>query len=121
MRKSIDMGMINEIRELETDAHPDLVSSILKLFLDSMPARVERIKSAIDSGRSDLLQKEAHSFKSSAGNIGANELSLICATLEGLGKSERLEGAAELFAQLRAEILEVQMELHRLPELNKLD
>jgi HPt (histidine-containing phosphotransfer) domain-containing protein len=49
------------------------------------------------------LETAAHSLKSSSSYVGAAELSAICRDLEEIGRSGRLDGAAEKAGQIKAE------------------
>jgi HPt (histidine-containing phosphotransfer) domain-containing protein len=62
-----------------------------------------------------MLEREAHSFLGSCGNIGARRMADLCARLEVLGRSGSTEGAAEIARALEEELVAVRPQLEALP------
>lgn len=63
----------------------------LNLFLDTIDGNAKVIRDAYDSGNIRLYTIKVHSLKSSAGIIGAMELSKLCESLEDAGNREDID------------------------------
>jgi HPt (histidine-containing phosphotransfer) domain-containing protein len=91
----------------------------LKLFLDEVPPRIEKLRNAWQAGNIQEVQRVAHSLKGSAGNIGANALYEICKQLDGMGRSAdghvgSTAKGGELVDALAVEFGRVKTEIDRL-------
>jgi HPt (histidine-containing phosphotransfer) domain-containing protein len=114
----IDITMIDAIRDLQSEEDPDVLASIVSLFLEGMPERLASLKAAIEAGVAKKVQAEAHSMKSSTASLGAAQMSALSRQLEMMGASGQLSEAAATFQKLEAEWSAVQAELRALPEMN---
>jgi HPt (histidine-containing phosphotransfer) domain-containing protein len=112
----LDPAVLESLRQLTPPGEPDVLKEVLQLFLDDVPARVERLRSAWQGGDAVAVQRAAHSLKGSAGNIGAADLLGVCRQLDELGRSGDLSKAAPLVTALDAEFSRVQFEIKRLIE-----
>lgn len=88
----IDQALLDELRLVLEDEFGDLI----KAFLDDSADRIVALRQQYDSKDWHQLSRTAHSFKGSAGNIGAQELSNLCMLLEeqakdGLSSSEMID------------------------------
>lgn len=84
----INMEIIASLRELGGDDDPGLVVELIDLYLQDAPERIREIQEAIAGEDFDLLERAAHTLKSSSANIGALGLSSMCAELEGLARTK---------------------------------
>jgi HPt (histidine-containing phosphotransfer) domain-containing protein len=89
----LDRRTIESLRDLERQGSSNLVKRIVRLYLDSVPALLEELRLAIQSGDPDRMGKAAHSLKSGSGNVGALHLLELCKEVETLGRSGTI-GAA---------------------------
>ena len=71
----------------------DAVESMLELYLDDAPGRMEALHAAAAEGEAETLAKAAHAFKSAAATIGAGQLAASLSTIESLSKEDDIEGA----------------------------
>lgn len=110
----LDPIVIESLRQLTPPGEPDVLKEVLQLFLDDVPGRIERLRTACQTGNAVELHRAAHSLKGSAGNIGARDLLAVCRQLDELGKSGDVSGAQSLVASLDAEYSRVETEIHRL-------
>jgi HPt (histidine-containing phosphotransfer) domain-containing protein len=115
--KTMDLEMIDSIRELKSAEDPDIVAVVVTTFLESLSARMGEIKNAIQSADPSALEDETHSLKSSSALLGGVRMTLICAELEKKGRAKRFDGALKLFSSLHASATEFKGELEKLPEL----
>lgn len=89
------MEIIESLRELGGDDDPGLVFELIDLYLEDAPERIGEIKQALENDDFDLLERAAHTLKSSSANIGALGLSSICADLEALARTNEVANAAD--------------------------
>jgi HPt (histidine-containing phosphotransfer) domain-containing protein len=108
----LDEAVIQSLMSVDDDG--SLMQEIVATFLRIAPARLTAIKKAA-RGHAAQLEREAHSFLGSCGNIGASRMAEICARLEVLGRSGSTEGAADLARTLEEELARVRPELEALP------
>lgn len=97
--KHLDLDVLDELKVVMGDDFPLLIET----FVGDSGPRLEQIGAAIASGDADALRRSAHSFKGSAGNMGARELAALCQQLESLGRDGRVDGAAGLLDAARRE------------------
>ena len=69
----------------------ELIPRLLRRFAEESPLAVERMRSAAQIAKSDVLELEAHSLKGSAGTLGAVHLMAACQALEFAAKEGRSE------------------------------
>ena len=114
MEPALDPAVLNTLRQLTSPGEPDVLTEVLKLVLDEVPPRVERLRNAWTTGNIQEVHRSAHSLKGSAGNIGARRLHAICGKLDGIGKSGELDGGGALVDELVAELDQVNTEIRRI-------
>jgi two-component system sensor histidine kinase/response regulator len=90
-----------------------LLRKVIQTFLRDLPKRLEAIDKAIDQKKEEALASDAHALKGSVAIFGAEAAHQLCAQLQELGRSNTLEGAGKLFAQLKEEIANLEANLRR--------
>jgi HPt (histidine-containing phosphotransfer) domain-containing protein len=110
----LDPAVLDTLRKLTPPGEPDVLGEVLKLFLDEVPPRIERLRNAWAAGNIQEVHRAAHSLKGSAGNIGARRLHAVCSKLDEIGKSQDLTSAAPLVGELGLEFDKVETEIRRL-------
>ncbi len=110
----LDPVVVASLRELTPPGEPDVLTEVLKLFLDEAPKRLERLRDAWQERNAPDLQRAAHSLKGSAGNIGAKRMYEICRQLDERGKANDFPGAKHLIESLAAEFRSVEEEIRQL-------
>jgi PAS domain S-box-containing protein len=81
----------------------ELAHTILAGFLDDVPTQVRKLKDFLNSGDTPGAQRQAHTIKGAAANIGAPALSEVAFELEEIGKSGRLGDALDVLPRLETE------------------
>ncbi|MBC7692569.1 MAG: Hpt domain-containing protein [Methylotenera sp.] len=119
MSTSLDLEVIKGLRELEADSDTGFVAQILNLFLSSVSERVARMETAVVRRDREGVKAEAHSLKSSSGNIGALALSALCQTLEDYGKSSSDVDPVKVMDEFSSELKNVITAIYQLPEMNQ--
>lgn len=95
--ESIDPQAIARLREWGGDK---LVGQMVKLFLANSPARVEQIRAGLASNDAEEAERGAHSLKSSAANVGGEEVRRIALEMEGAATRGDLEAVGNLLPTL---------------------
>lgn len=89
----------------------DLLHDIVDAFVDEAPRQLEMIRQAIDQDDSKLLQRAAHTLKSSTGYFGAARASETALRLEKMGRDKQIELASSTFGELEQEIVKLTQNL----------
>jgi len=97
--KAVNLETVKKL----TSGNMDLVRSIISIYADEVTIQLKDIENAIVENNPVGLDNAAHKFKSSLASLGGLTASDIARQLEMLGKSGSVEGAAELFKELKKE------------------
>ena len=103
VRPALDPAVIETLRQLNEEGHPDVVSEVLGLFLAEAPGRLDAVEAALRDRDASALQRSAHTLKGASGAIGATALQTACRVLEELGKRHALDDAPEAMETVRQE------------------
>jgi CheY-like chemotaxis protein/HPt (histidine-containing phosphotransfer) domain-containing protein len=99
---------------LSVDEDGSLMDELVATFLRIAPVRLASIRKGA-RGDAKLLERSAHSFYGSCGNLGCRRMADLCARLEVLGRSGSTEGAPDLARTLEEEYVAVKPHLEALP------
>jgi two-component system, sensor histidine kinase and response regulator len=101
-----DTGVVFSHTDLlgRVDGNQALLEEVVDLFVHDVPRLMGSIKQAIDTGDTEALYNAAHTLKGSAGNFGAEKVTLTAERLEVRAKEQDLRTAAQVFITLEAEI-----------------
>ena len=72
----------------------------MEVFLSEMPARIDRLRSAIEAGDSAEVENLAHNIKGSCAEMLAEPMRQMALALELAGREDRLADAPELLDKL---------------------
>ncbi len=108
----LDAVVIQSLMSVDEDG--TLMDEVVAVFLRIAPARLTALHKAA-RGNAVQLERTAHSFLGSCGNLGCRRMSDLCARLEVLGRSGSTEGAPELVRALEEELAAVRPHLEELP------
>ena len=114
-RPLLDRSALEAIRALQSDAAPDLLAQVVRLYFESAADMIARLRAGLAAGDHDAVRIAAHTLKSSSANLGAATLAEMCKQLElaaragslgpGLPDAQALERAYQAVrAALEAEI-----------------
>jgi HPt (histidine-containing phosphotransfer) domain-containing protein len=99
----IDLQALDRIRALGRSGVSDLAGKIVRLYLAGSARLVQEIRDAVGRHDAAALREAAHTLRSSSASVGALGLAALCADLEALGRSERVEEASRRLDELAAE------------------
>ena len=77
-----------------------LLGQMVRLFLENSPTRMEQIRSGVEEGDLKEAERAAHSLKSSAANLGAEELRTLAADMERMAGTRDPESVRSLLGSL---------------------
>ena len=93
-----------------------LVNEMIRLFLENGPARMDQIRSVLESDDLDQPERGSHSLKSSAANIGAEHVRRIADEIEIAASNKELERVRELLPGLEEAFAEAMTELEKMSQ-----
>jgi CheY-like chemotaxis protein/HPt (histidine-containing phosphotransfer) domain-containing protein len=82
----------------------DLFAQLICLFLDRYQTMLAEIRTALANADSSAVERAAHTFKGTAGNLCASEVGLTAGRLEAVGRLSALHDAPPVYAQLELEV-----------------
>jgi two-component system, sensor histidine kinase and response regulator len=93
----IEMPVIESLRALDRNGGTSRLDRAISRFVDVAPSLAATIRETDDAG---TLWRAAHSLKSSAGALGATQLSRRCAAIEACARDSGIEAVRPLVATL---------------------
>src|SRR4051812_12314050 len=96
----IDLNVLDTLRQLDKPGTVGLVEELSSLFLTDTPKRILKMENALRNGDFNTVRTEAHSLKSSSGNLGANQFSKLCKQIENLVITNHLDELTPFIASL---------------------
>jgi PAS domain S-box-containing protein len=108
----LDETIVSSLMSVDDDG--SLMDEVVATFLKIAPVRLGAIRKAA-RGDPAQLERAAHSFLGSCGNLGCRAMADLCARLEVLGRSGSTEGAAELARALEEQYAVTKPHLEALP------
>ena len=99
----LDLDALKELKQVMGNEF----SLLIETFTGDSAVRIETIKQAVASGEPEAIRRAAHSFKGSAGNMGATTLTNLCRSLEEKGCNGEIVGCEQLLDQLVEEYQQV--------------
>jgi signal transduction histidine kinase/DNA-binding response OmpR family regulator len=92
----LDREALSTLRQLR----PGLLQRVVQAWLEQAPGLYEDMQAAARSADGALLYRAAHSLKNGSANVGARQLSELCAELEQRGRHGQLDELAPPMAEL---------------------
>lgn len=86
----IDRAALDRLEEWGGDR---LLQQMIRLFLENSPERITQIRDGLGAGDASVVERGAHSLKSSAANVGAHEVSRLAQLMEDGVVDSGLDGA----------------------------
>jgi HPt (histidine-containing phosphotransfer) domain-containing protein len=96
MEHVLDERILKELRDLGGEDDPGLLSELIDIFLQDAPQRMSEISNGLKSGDLKIVERAAHTLKSSSANIGALGLSSICRQMEQIARERKSDGIQAL-------------------------
>ena len=83
----IDPSVLKTLHALQREGRPDILSTLITLFLDNAAALLKDLEKAARNGDIESLHHASHALTSASANVGASPLSACCKDLEQLARA----------------------------------
>jgi PAS domain S-box-containing protein len=107
----VERSVLDRLRGLQIKGAPDVVASIINIYIANSPVLLREVHRALEAGDSETLQRASHTLKSSSANVGALSLSEMCRDLEAIGRANApandRKDAARLVVAIESEFTRV--------------
>ncbi|WP_240192106.1 response regulator [Desulforhopalus vacuolatus] len=104
---SIDRSMLLAIQNLQIEGESSIFDKVIKVYLESSTVLISQLRKSLDAKDIEVLQRNAHSLKSSSANVGAAKLSEMGKSLEEKCRFNHLEDASEMITLIENEFVKV--------------
>lgn len=111
LTRAIDNDVLLSLREMMGDSADQFLDCLIDTYLEETPSLLNQMSNAIATQEPEVMQRAAHTLKSSSASLGAISLSQLCQNLETMGSSQTIKGAKEIMLQLEAEYKQVKVAL----------
>lgn len=99
----VNMEVIEDLISLSPTGGAEILQEIVEAFIKSGQQRVQKLTQAAATQDAKVLAFEAHSFKSSSGNVGSLKIPSLCIELEKKAGQGQLANASQLTNQIQIE------------------
>jgi HPt (histidine-containing phosphotransfer) domain-containing protein len=107
MTSILDPEALRQIRVVKGPDGKSLLAPVIRMYLETTPDQVERLRVAITRADARGLRELAHSIRTSSDNLGARDLAKISRALELCGVRGDLAQASTLVGDLAGEFQRV--------------
>jgi two-component system sensor histidine kinase/response regulator len=98
----LDQSRLEALRSMKS-AGPDLVERVVRLFLETTPRIMARLRLAASSGDAEAIGRAAHSLRGSARELGALRFAQLCQDLEVPIRTGKPIDASSILPELERE------------------
>ena len=88
---TLDYRTLEQICALAQSDSPDLLSRVVRGYLEAAPPLIEDLRHAVEGGDPEVIRAMAHRLKGSSAQLGAERMARLCADLERSGNGSRLQ------------------------------
>ncbi|MEM8988220.1 MAG: ATP-binding protein [Pseudomonadota bacterium] len=105
----IDVDRLEELRELDSDG--SFLKTLVESFFRDAAEILRDAKDAVEAGDAARLQDARHALRSTALNIGAENLSALCETARAIGPEDVAAAGAQFVDDITSELSDVRTRL----------
>jgi two-component system, sensor histidine kinase and response regulator len=98
--KNIPLDLETTLKRFDGDF--GFFKELMSEFLSNITQQLQILNQAVKAGDAKLVEREAHTIKGAAGNLGAKNLAESALKLELLGRNGNLENAVNLIIELES-------------------
>jgi CheY-like chemotaxis protein len=106
---TLDARAFQELREMVNN--DQVLVGVVDRYLEESPNLLQAIAEAVAQGDAEVLQRSAHTLKSTSAMLGATSLSQLCQELETNGHNGSLASSEAMVSQVKTEYERVQTTL----------
>jgi two-component system, sensor histidine kinase and response regulator len=107
----LDRQVLAQLRELENEDDPNLLSRVLKLYLDESPKLLTQLKRSVQKNDARDIELSAHALKSSSANVGASTLAGLCVDIHSAVRNSDFDRVNQIFVEAERAFSHVQTAL----------
>lgn len=107
----LDLSILQSLRELQTLGQPDVVRTVVEVYLNEASVRLANIHRALAGGKPKEVADACHALGGSSRSVGALRVGNLCKILEIDARRGSLDLAPDLVPQIQAECRIAQQEL----------
>lgn len=111
--QNLDESVLGKLRNIGGDK---LVADLIDIFLEHVPKKIQEAFTGEKNGDLEVVERAAHSIKSSAGNMGATDLHLLAGQIEQTAALQQKEAILPLLKELETAMAQIHP---RLTEIRK--
>jgi CheY-like chemotaxis protein len=78
-----------------------LIREVINVFLDDAPRQIQNLEKAVAEADASMIERQAHTLKGAAGNVGAEILQAAASVLEKAGQAVEQAQFADLLARIK--------------------
>lgn len=101
----LDEEVVASMKELgngdEAFANRLLIVQLMSVYLDNLPERMKELTEAMSKSDMPVIERAAHTLKSSSRLIGLMALGEDCQILEDMGYEKKLDNAQAVYERIR--------------------
>jgi two-component system sensor histidine kinase/response regulator len=109
--KDIPIDLETALDRLDQDGK--LLKQMLQELLKKVPNQLQILEKAVNQGDNEAVEREAHSLKGAAGNLGAKYIADFALKLELSGRKGDLADATQIIEKLRTEFKRLDEYFHQ--------
>ncbi len=102
----LDQEIVNSMKELgngdEDFSDRLLIVQLMCVYLNNLPERMKELTTAMQNSDAAVIERAAHTLKSSSRLIGLVSLADDCQILEDIGFSKKLDDAQDVFNRIES-------------------
>lgn len=118
---SLDESVILGLRDLQEPDGPDILAEIVNMFLGDAARRLDELRDALEDGDLSTIERLAHTFKGTAGSVGALRMADLCSDIHEMTRHQDLSRITSTVESLREELAKIRPKLEGLGGLTDLN
>jgi HPt (histidine-containing phosphotransfer) domain-containing protein len=88
------------LKSIESNYGPQIAREVVQIFIADYPAKLKKLKAAIEDGNNDIIRFVAHDIKSGCLSMGVEPMSILCEKIEREGSQMPKEDLLGLSTKL---------------------
>jgi HPt (histidine-containing phosphotransfer) domain-containing protein len=101
---------IQSIKSIESNYGPQVAREVVQIFISDYPAKLQKLRDAIEQGNFDTIRFQAHDIKSGCLSMGIKPMSSICEVIEREGQKIPKEELKKMSQDLQDEYSHISKE-----------
>ena len=108
---AIDPKVMEDLRALQAGGSNSFLADLIGIFLKEQAQHLALLRKAFEDRDAPVLERVAHTMKGSCGNLGARDLSKVCAELQGVVRAADWARSEALVRRIEQDSVAVEAEL----------